>query len=85
VKALTKQILRWAKICLGFALLIIGFIGGFIPILQGWMFVLPGLAILATEFTWAKRVDDWVRAKFKNAIAKFKQNRAGKKETDGAG
>ena len=84
MKPLTKQILRWAKIGLGFALVIMGFIGGFIPIVQGWMFMLPGLAILATEFTWAKKIDDWVKAKFKTAIAKFKQNRAEKK-TDEVG
>lgn len=68
--------LRWGKIGLGFLLVIMGIVGGFLPIVQGWMFMLPGLAILATEFVWARKIDDWVKAKFRLAIAKFKQSRA---------
>jgi hypothetical protein len=36
------------------------------------MFYLPGLAILATEFTWAKKLQDWLKTKCRNAIAKVK-------------
>ena len=35
------------KISLGIILVIIGLIGGLIPIFQGWMFGIPGLIILA--------------------------------------
>lgn len=34
------------RIALGVALLILGVIGGFIPILQGWVFILLGLLVL---------------------------------------
>ena len=51
------------KITLGFILLIIGLIGGLIPIFQGWMFGIPGLIILANYFPPAKRVLDWAKKK----------------------
>jgi hypothetical protein len=38
----------------GMALLVVGAIGFAIPVLPGWPFLLAGLAVLATEFAWAK-------------------------------
>ena len=38
------------RITLGFLLVIIGLIGGLIPIFQGWVFGIPGLIILADYF-----------------------------------
>jgi len=46
------------KITLGIILVIAGFIGGLIPIFQGWMFGIPGLIILANYFTPAKKLLD---------------------------
>ncbi|HEX9638135.1 MAG TPA: PGPGW domain-containing protein [Acidobacteriota bacterium] len=48
----------------GFALLGIGVIGGFIPVLQGWVFILAGLALLAVDYHWARRIKQWALAKF---------------------
>jgi len=56
------------KISLGILLVIIGLIGGLIPIFQGWMFGIPGLIILSNYFPPAKRLFDWAKAK-----AKFNQ------------
>jgi len=39
----------------GSILLVIGFIGGFIPILQGWVFVIAGLTVMAPESETASR------------------------------
>ena len=39
-----------AKIAFGIILVIIGLIGGLIPIFQGWVFGIPGLIILADYF-----------------------------------
>ena len=47
------------KISLGIFLIIIGLLGGFIPIFQGWMFGIPGLMILAKYFPPAKRLLNW--------------------------
>ena len=51
-----------AEIILGIILIVIGFIGGFIPILQGWMIAIPGLFLLSKHFPPIKRIID----KFKN-------------------
>jgi uncharacterized membrane protein YbaN (DUF454 family) len=56
---------RPIRIFVGFLLLAIGAIGGLIPIFQGWVFGLAGLAILAREFHWARRLLDWARGRWK--------------------
>jgi len=44
------------KIVFGIILVIIGIIGFFIPIFQGWMFGIPGLIILAKYFPSIKKI-----------------------------
>jgi len=38
-----------------------GLLGLALPILPGWVFVIPGLMILAPEFRWAKRILQWLK------------------------
>ena len=47
------------KISLGIILIIIGLIGGLIPIFQGWMFGIPGLIILSNYFPPIKKFLEW--------------------------
>ena len=54
------------RIALGFLLVIIGLIGGLIPIFQGWVFGIPGLVILADYFPPVKRILDWAKSKYGN-------------------
>ena len=75
MKPVTRQILRWGKIILGFVLILCGVIAGFLPVIQGWVFILGGLALLSSEFAWAKRIEDWVKMKFRNAIAKVRKKK----------
>ena len=58
-----KNLYHIFKITLGFILVLFGLIGGLIPILQGWMFGVPGLIILADYFPPAKRLLDWAKKK----------------------
>ena len=51
------------KISLGIVLVIIGLIGGLIPIFQGWIFGIPGLIILANYFPPIKYFLHWARDK----------------------
>tara|TARA_B100001750_G_C15249538_1_gene467086 strand:- start:364 stop:567 length:204 start_codon:yes stop_codon:yes gene_type:complete len=44
------------KISFGIILIIIGLIGGIIPIFQGWMFGIPGLIILSQYFPPIKKL-----------------------------
>lgn len=55
------KIIRWARIIGGFALLILGVIGLFLPFLQGIAMIVAGLLLLAAEYHWARRLLDWVR------------------------
>ena len=51
------------KISLGIVLVIIGLLGGLIPIFQGWMFGIPGLIILSNYFPPIKRFLSWAKNK----------------------
>ena len=55
------------RITLGIILVIIGIIGGLIPIFQGWLFGIPGLITLADYFPPINRILKWAK---KNASYK---------------
>ncbi|MDB3868690.1 hypothetical protein N9263_01355 [Candidatus Marinimicrobia bacterium] len=55
------MIRRIIKVTIGLVLVIIGLIGGLIPIFQGWMFGIPGLIILAEYFPPAQRLLNWAK------------------------
>tara|TARA_X000000368_G_scaffold401298_1_gene374043 strand:- start:206 stop:391 length:186 start_codon:yes stop_codon:yes gene_type:complete len=54
------------KIIFGILLVLIGLIGGLIPIFQGWVFGIPGLIILAEYFPPLKKLVNWAKNKYKN-------------------
>lgn len=49
---------------LGWVLLVLGAIGGLLPIVQGWIFGVAGLLVLSREYQWAHDLLQWVRRKF---------------------
>jgi len=51
------------KITLGVVLVVIGIIGGIVPIFQGWIFGIPGLIILAKYFPPLNRLLIWAKNK----------------------
>ena len=57
------MIYHFLKISLGVVLVLIGLIGGIIPIFQGWLFGIPGLIILANYFPPIKRLLNWAKEK----------------------
>ena len=46
---------RIALLALGWSLLTLGFIGGLLPVIQGWPFGIAGAAILYVESRWVQR------------------------------
>ena len=46
---------RIALLTLGWVLLTLGFIGGLLPVIQGWPFGVAGAAILYVESRWVQR------------------------------
>jgi uncharacterized membrane protein YbaN (DUF454 family) len=51
-------------ITLGVFFLLLGVIGGFLPVIQGWIFVLIGLALLAEELPWVRRRLERLKTRF---------------------
>jgi len=47
----------------GWGLVFLGLIGLVMPIMPGWIFLIPGLVILADYFPWARRLVDWAKRK----------------------
>lgn len=48
-----KQIKRVALLVVGWAFILLGIVGLFLPVLQGILFLLIGLFILSSEYVWA--------------------------------
>jgi hypothetical protein len=57
------MIKKTARIAFGIILVIIGLIGGLIPVFQGWIFGIPGLIILADYYPPAHRLLIWAKKK----------------------
>jgi uncharacterized membrane protein YbaN (DUF454 family) len=55
------------RISLGVTLVLLGILGGFIPVLPGFVFGIPGLIILAEYFPWAQRLLDWLKSRYEAA------------------
>ena len=60
---LQRQAVRMIRLSVGGLLLLVGVIGGFVPVLQGWLFILAGLSVMAPESPTARRTLDWAREK----------------------
>jgi uncharacterized membrane protein YbaN (DUF454 family) len=62
-----RHALRIARLSIGSLLIVVGVIGGFIPVLQGWIFVLGGLSLLAQESDRARLLLERVRDRFQSS------------------
>ena len=56
------------RVVLGVILILIGLIGGLIPIFQGWIFGVPGLMLLGSVFPSIKRLTHRVASKAKKKL-----------------
>jgi uncharacterized membrane protein YbaN (DUF454 family) len=58
-----KRVLwRILRLTAGWSLIAVGVVGLFLPILQGFLFIFSGLAILSTESPWARKLLDKLKA-----------------------
>lgn len=53
---MTPGIKRVGVLALGWAFILLGIAGLFLPVLQGILFLLIGLVILSSEYIWAHRL-----------------------------
>ncbi|MDP6628651.1 MAG: hypothetical protein QF418_03295 [Candidatus Marinimicrobia bacterium] len=65
-----KSVIDIIKVIAGVILIIIGLIGGLIPIFQGWIFGIPGLMLLGSVFPPVKK---WTRDMVKKAKNKMRR------------
>ena len=61
MKTYTKRIL---VLIVGWAFILLGILGLFLPVLQGVVFLLVGLIILSSEYVWAHRLLTRLRERF---------------------
>ena len=54
-----RKIVDWV---VGLALIALGFVGFVLPVLQGWLFVIMGLAVLSSHNRHAKKIYDRLRS-----------------------
>ena len=57
------MIKKYLRISFGILLVIIGLIGGLIPVFQGWVFGIPGLIILSRYFPKVNKLASWAKRK----------------------
>ena len=84
--ARARVVVDWV---VGLTLIAIGVVGGLVPIFQGWVFVLAGLAVLSSHSRWARailqRVKDMGR-KLRGRIGERRSRaRGGGSDSDRAG
>ena len=60
VSSTLKKIIR---VSAGVGLVVLGIIGLVLPIMPGWVFLIPGLLILSDHFPGVKRLVDWAKKK----------------------
>jgi len=58
---------KTVRLFLGFALLFVGIVGLLLPVMPGWIFVIPGLLILSEYFPPIRRLTEWAKARARRA------------------
>ncbi|CAN5798465.1 hypothetical protein BH23ACT5_BH23ACT5_24490 [soil metagenome] len=51
-----NPIKRLARITAGGVLVVVGLVGLVMPVMPGWLFIIPGLTLWSSEFRWAARL-----------------------------
>lgn len=68
--AVKRQIKRFLKIAAGVILLVLGCAGLFLPVLQGILMIMAGLALLSTEIPAVKSFNDRARSRLRTIFAR---------------
>ena len=69
------RVRKIVEITLGLVLVAVGVVFGFLPILQGWVLVLPGLALLARHSRRARAVYERVKSWGRRVRHRMKERR----------
>jgi len=63
------------RIILGVGLALLGILGLILPVMPGWIFLIPGLLILGDYFPPVKRLVDWAKLRFAEAEQQYRKQR----------
>jgi len=55
---------RWGVVAAGWLCILLGIVGGFLPVIQGWIFIVAGLLLLSGEYAWAHNLVQRARTRF---------------------
>ncbi len=66
-----KTIKRAVVLLVGWAFILLGIAGLFLPVLQGILFLLIGLFILSSEYVWAHKLLQKLKRRFPKIAAQF--------------
>jgi len=61
---MNRSVKKALALVIGWAFMVLGVIGLFVPFLQGILFLMIGLTILSTEYVWAHHLLSRVRSRF---------------------
>ena len=61
---------------IGLTLIAIGVVGGLVPVFQGWVFVLAGLAVLSSHSRWARAILQRVKGVGRKLRTKIRERRS---------
>lgn len=59
------------ELAAGAGLVVLGIAGLILPVMPGWVFLIPGLMILSRHFRWARRLLEWSKKISKEARGRF--------------
>ena len=62
--AMKQTVKKAVAIVVGWAFVVLGIIGLFLPVMQGILFIIIGLTILSSEYVWAHHLLAKLRARF---------------------
>lgn len=72
MKQKLKHVLRVGT---GIVMVMLGITGLILPIMPGWIFLIPGLLILADYFPPLRRLVNWLKHKYEIEKAKYDSSR----------
>ena len=49
----------------------LGVVGIILPIMPGWIFLIPGLVILSRHYHWARRLLAYARLKYRRTVQRW--------------
>jgi uncharacterized protein len=71
------QIKRVTLLVVGWAFILLGIAGLFLPVLQGILFLLIGLFILSSEYVWAHKLLHKLKQRFPRLAEQFEHAKQG--------